>query len=50
MDVQEFARLEESFQQFHAHFAPAFGRQEVRARSRDYLRGVLVQAQERGNA
>lgn len=50
MDPQEFARLESSFHQFHAFFAPAFGRQQWRERSRDYLRGLLVQAQERGNA
>jgi SRSO17 transposase len=50
LNLQEFARLEESFQQFHAFFAPAFGRQQWRARSRDYLRGLLTQASERGNA
>ena len=50
MDLQEFERLEESFQQFHTHFAPAFGRQQWRERSRDYLRGLLTQASERGNA
>ena len=50
MDLQEFERIEESFRQFHAHFAPAFGRQQWRERSGDYLRGLLVQAQERGNA
>ncbi len=50
MDPQEFARLESSFQQFHAFFAPAFGRQQWQERSRDSLRGLLVQSQERGNA
>jgi SRSO17 transposase len=50
LDLQEFARLEESFGQFHAEFAPAFGRQQWRQRSQDYLRGLLVQAAERGNA
>ena len=50
MDLQEFERIEESFRQFHAALAPAFGRQQWRERSRDYLRGLLVQAQERGNA
>ena len=50
MDPEEFARLESSFAQFHAWFAPAFGRKQWRERSRDYLRGLLVQAQERGNA
>jgi SRSO17 transposase len=50
MDLQEFERIEERFGQFHAHFAPAFGRKQWRARARDYLRGLLVQAAERGNA
>lgn len=50
MNAQEFARLESSFLEFHAFFAPAFGRQQWRERSRDYLRGLLVQSQERGNA
>ena len=50
MELPEFARIEESFQQFHAHFAPAFGRKQWRERSRDYLRGLLGQASERGNA
>jgi SRSO17 transposase len=50
LDLQAFARIEESFHQFHAHFAPSFGRQQWRQRSRDYLRGLLTQASERGNA
>jgi SRSO17 transposase len=50
LELPEFARIEESFQQFHAHFAPAFGRKQWRERSRDYLRGLLGQASERGNA
>jgi hypothetical protein len=50
VDLQEFARIEESFRQFHAALAPAFGRKQWRERSRDYLRGLWVQAQERGNA
>jgi len=50
LDLQEFARIEESFQRFHAFFAPAFGRKQWRERSRDYLRGLLGQASERGNA
>jgi len=50
LDLQEFDRLEDSFRQFHAYFAPAFGRKQWRERSRDYLRGLLVQAGERGNA
>ena len=50
MDLQQFERIEASFRQFHAALAPAFGRQQWRERSRDYLRGLLVQAAERGNA
>jgi SRSO17 transposase len=50
LDLQEFDRLEDSFRQFHAYFAPAFGRKQWRERRRDYLRGLLVQAGERGNA
>lgn len=50
MDTKEFSRLEASFRQFHAEFAPAFGRQQYRQRSQDYLRGLLVQSAERGNA
>lgn len=50
MDLVEFERLEQTFQSFHAHFASAFGRKQWRERARDYLRGLLVQAAERGNA
>jgi SRSO17 transposase len=50
MDLQEFACIEETFREFHAAFAPAFGRKQWRERSRDYLQGLLVQSAERGNA
>ena len=50
MDLVEFERLEQTFQSFHAHFASAFGRKQWRERARDYWRGLLVQAAERGNA
>jgi SRSO17 transposase len=50
LDPREFDRLEASFRAFHAFFAPAFGRKQWRQRSRDYLRALLVQAGERGNA
>jgi SRSO17 transposase len=50
LDLQAFKRIEASFRQFHAHFAPTFGRKQWRERSRDYLRALLVQASERGNA
>jgi len=46
----EFERLEASLREFHAEFAPSFGRKQWRERSQDYLRGLLVQAAERGNA
>src|SRR6266581_9700161 len=50
MELQEFERVAETFGAFHAEFAPLFGRQECRARSRDYLQGLLVQSEERRNA
>jgi SRSO17 transposase len=50
MDLQEFARIEATFREFHSAFAPAFGRKQWRQRSRDYLQGLLVQSAERGNA
>ena len=49
MDLVEFERLEQTFQSFHAHFASAFGRKQWRERARDYWRGLLVQAAERGS-
>ena len=39
-----------SFARFHQEFAPLFGRTEARARSEQYLRGLLVQQTERRNA
>jgi SRSO17 transposase len=50
MDTAEFARLEATFAGFHGAFASAFGRRQWRDRSQDYLRGLLVQSAERGNA
>lgn len=50
MEAPEWEPLEPSFLQFHAEFAPTFGRKQWRQRSLDYLRGLLVQAAERGNA
>ena len=40
----------DSFKEFHSFFAPAFGRKQWREHSRDYLRALLVQSQERRNA
>jgi SRSO17 transposase len=39
-----------SFAKFHQEFAPLFGRTEARARSEQYLRGLLVQQTDRRNA
>ncbi len=50
LDAAALDRVEDTFQSFHAFFSPAFGRKQWRERSRDYLRGLLVQASERGNA
>jgi len=50
MDVESLSRLNETFEQFHAHFAPFFGRKQWRERSRDYLKALLLQNQERRNA
>src|ERR1022692_4443980 len=50
MEIQEFERVTEAFAQFHAFFAPTFGRKQWRQRSQHYLQGLLVQAQERKNA
>src|SRR6266851_4836057 len=50
MELEEFDRVYETFCAFHAEFAPLFGRQECRERRRDYLQGLLVQAEERRNA
>ena len=50
MDAASFERVCDSFQRFHAFFAPAFGRKQWREHSRHYLRALLVQAGERRNA
>src|SRR5881296_2193480 len=50
MNVEEFDRVYESFQAFHAGFADLFGRKECQENSQAYLHGLLVQAEERGNA
>jgi SRSO17 transposase len=39
-----------AFPEFHAFFAPVFGRKECRENSQQYLHALLVQAQERKNA
>jgi SRSO17 transposase len=50
MDAMAFDRVAEQFREFHARFAALFGRKEARQRSEQYLRGLLVQDQERRNA
>ena len=50
LDVAAFERVYESFREFHAFFAAAFGRKQWREHSRHYLQALLVQSQERRNA
>ena len=50
MDAADLERVYQAFQDFHAYFAPAFGRRETREHSRHYLQGLLVQSAERRNA
>jgi SRSO17 transposase len=50
MDLEQFERVHQAFLAFHAEFAPHLGRKQWRERSRDYLRGLLVQSEERRNA
>ena len=50
MDVGAFERVYQAFGEFHAFFAPAFGRKQWREHSRHYLQALLVQSQERRNA
>ncbi len=50
MDVEAFERVYEAFREFHAFFAPAFGRKQWREHSEHYLQALLVQSQERRNA
>ena len=50
MGVAAFERVYESFREFHAFFAAAFGRKQWREHSQHYLQALLVQSQERRNA
>ena len=43
MTVEDFERVEASFRDFHAEFAPDFGRKQWREHSSDYLQGLVVQ-------
>ena len=47
---RSFKRDYDTFQEFHAFFAASFERKQWREHSRNYLRALLVQAQERRNA
>jgi SRSO17 transposase len=48
--TEEFERVHAGFLAFHAEFAPHLGRKQWRQRTLDYLRGLLVQSEERRNA
>ena len=44
MDASAFEQVYGAFQDFHAYFAPLFGRREARDHSRHYLQALLVQS------
>ena len=50
MDVAASERVYESFREFHAFLAVAFGRKQWREHSKNHLQALLVQSQERRNA
>ena len=50
MDAAAFEQVYQDFQDFHAYFAPLFGRRETREHSRQHLQALLVQSGERRNA
>jgi hypothetical protein len=50
LDAARVAAVEEELTWFDGRFAPLFGRTEARARSAPYLRGLLGQQTDRGNA
>jgi SRSO17 transposase len=50
VDAAVFEQVYGAFQDFHAYFAPLFGRREARDHSRHYLQALLVQSGERRNA
>ncbi len=50
MDAAVFEQVYGVFQDFHAYFAPLFGRREARDHSRHYLQALLAQSEERRNA
>jgi SRSO17 transposase len=50
VDPEQLERVNQAFLAFHAEFAPHLGRKQWRQRTLDYLRGLLVQGEERRNA
>ena len=50
MDASALEGVYEGLQDFHAYFAPVFGRKQLRERGGQYLQGLLVQSGERRNA
>ena len=46
MDAAVFEQVYGAFQDFHAYFAPLFGRREAREHSRHYLQALLAQSGE----
>ena len=50
MDAAAFEQVYGAFGDFHAYFAPLFGRSESRDHSQNYLRALMVQSQDRRNA
>ena len=50
MDAAAFEQVYGSFRDFHAYYAPLFGRRETREHSGHYLQALLVQSGERRNA
>ena len=50
MDTAAFEQVYGAFGDFHAYFAPLFGRRETRDHSCHYLQALLVQSGERRNA
>jgi SRSO17 transposase len=50
MELAEFERVYQDLREFHAFFAPTFGRMQWREHRRHYIQALLVQSQERRNA
>ena len=50
MDAAAFEQVYGAFGDFHAYFAPLFGRRETREHSGHYLQALLLQSGERRNA